>query len=179
MRSKPGMYRAAVAACALAATLAATTMAANPALATEKSLSPSGPWPSSTIQSDAVPAGVRADAGPAKIIVCNGTVDTPHYSKGTGGVIFKVRVTCDGPIKLTVNGTLSSGPLSGPPVPRSKTTQTRAMVSNKTETFYTPDVGQPVVQCVSGLYYQGTASFTPAGGTTGNLASQVVQAKCP
>jgi hypothetical protein len=102
-------------------------------------------------------------------VVCDATVDNPHYSRGGGTVIFKTRVTCRGRgapvVQVRITGTLGSihgspppsGPSSGPPVPRATSDQTQDVaVNGGTTTYYTPMVGSNKVRGSS--WYNGDIS---------------------
>lgn len=70
---------------------------------------------------------------------CTGTVDSPHYSSGARGVIFKARATCSSTKSVTVTGKLYF--YTNTWVLRYQGTQTRA-VGTSTATFYFPPSGQ-------------------------------------
>lgn len=123
--------------------------------------------------------GSSATAATAGAVVCTGKAENPHYSKGSSGVIYKVRVVCTGPAVITLRTFLGSGPYIGPHVTRSYTTQPKAMVAGVQETFYTPQQPSRGIPCSPGVYYSGWGTLKIAGGTTDDFDTNRVTANCP
>lgn len=93
------------------------------------------------------------------VVSCDMFADRPHFSNGTGGVIYKTRVYCRGDVPavdVRVKGALSvfgygSGPGGPPPggpalpIATSDLTQRVVIGSANPVTYYTPAAGAPTV----------------------------------
>lgn len=106
-----------------------------------------------------------AQAASGAFANCTATVDSPHYSSGARGVIFKARASCSSTKNVTVTGKLYFYTTSW--VLRYQGTQTRS-VGSSTATFYFPPSGQvgagPPPPWCNGTW-RGAATFSTPGGT--------------
>lgn len=96
-------------------------------------------------------------------LVCAVTVDNPHYSSGSNGVIAKVRYSCTGNTTgtLTISAYLESHAPGeyGPYYPdASNTGVQRAVGPGVSGTVYVPKAGLPGIPCRMTYWYDAWAS---------------------
>lgn len=110
---------------------------------------------------------------------CTVTVDNPHYSNNTGGVIAKARVTCMSKSTVEFSGSLGSGPAVGPHATVAQNIREIRVVDPATreyETFYIPRTDSSKVQCVGDTFYSGFGSITVSGATDQASSTRVTVA---
>lgn len=120
------------------------------------------------VEADAATYEAAARAG----IGCSHTVDRPHLSSGAGGVIAKVRVTCQihgatSPswINVRMVGSISytSNPGTIKPITKASADYTQLVSTSSTaKTFYIPQSGNAGT---GNGRYRACATITPEGGT--------------
>jgi hypothetical protein len=135
--------------------------------------------------------GTQSESGD---YVCNASVLNPHFSDPARGntVLFKTRITCQGPtpVEVRITGTLGSVDAAAPPSPapgegfvaRANSGQTQQVANDgKTPTtYYTPMLSGPTVK--GSGWYVGTISgeiLAPVPGTLGKGHSNVVYIVTP
>jgi hypothetical protein len=109
--------------------------------------------------------------------VCKVQVNNPHFSDGTGGVIYKTRVKCAATRTALIGPALYVCPVdpTGPEgtwpeqgcVFKGADVQSRVINPGKVETFYYPRLGQPGARG-SGLWVGNTAGSTKEEGPGGH-----------
>lgn len=108
--------------------------------------------------------------------VCHGQADNPHYSDGSGGIIFKMRASCS----VTTSVSSISGRLwkcanlpsgnedswtgQGCAIMASHDYSDQVVQQGTTGTWYVPPTGQPGVHGAG--QWVGVASFSENGNTT-------------
>ena len=172
-RLKAAIRRPAIILGVAAATLAPASIATAATAATAPTIPSSSPGTAVHLQ---VPGVQISGPASAATVVCSESVENPHYSSGAGSVIYKARVTCNGKVSITFRGTLASGPLIGPGLPRASTTQTRTVTPGSTQTFYTPAVDGTKVPCMKSVYYQGYGDISAVNGNRVNYQTNKVAA---
>lgn len=121
-------------------------------------------------------------------VTCNVTSDSPHFSTGANGMIFKARVSCTGtgsypsPVQVRVRGGLFFDYATSPSdtssvnfVQTATSDRTDWLnVNGSTYTFYTPELGWPGSRGIG--FWQGTTTIqliSPAG-SVGSSSSPIV-----
>lgn len=120
----------------------------------------------------------NAATTPAGKALCTGKIQHPHWSKGAGGAVAKVNVTCTGTgwtaVDVRVRGLISfTATPNGTLVKRAESNKTQRVTLGGSEVvYYIPDVGS---NAGSGNgYWVTTQTIQIVGPVTGTVGSETV-----
>lgn len=108
-------------------------------------------------------------------LVCDVTVDSPHYSTGAAGVIAKLRYSCvgnlQGELKMDLNLYRYSPGAAGPYAPRANNYENRVVTGGSTGTMYVPAQTQGGIYCNTSHWYFAYADLVLVAGLSRDYGS--------